>query len=377
MEATETPASLALDLGVSQKRIRDVLRDVYGTLPPGTSRWVLTEEMIAVVRDRMSGVSAAEWALEPGDTVRRRAIHDTYRGQQQGGISTPRSLGEVLIFTSPKQGAKYGYDRYEGLREDGTYSYTGEGQLGDMEWVRGNLAILRAGQEGSPIRLLVTDGTAATYVGSFTTADPAYRWETIPDVNGDDRAAIIFNLTPLEAESALLPAYGGGRSRDGSAATAHFGQAEANEVNAVESEWTVPEWSDVLVEPSDQVQVREGVVSRIEMKLQADFGRWLLSEGATPKRLSLAADGTRITPDFYVPSKGWIVEAKKSSGRIYVRGAIGQVLDYVHVARQSGYEVVPAILVPGRPQERLVALLRELEIKLIYRESNDGFVVAV
>ncbi len=80
----------------------------------------------------MAGTSSRKktWALEIGDVVRRRAIHEAYGGQQQGGISTPRATSDVLIFTDPEAGARYGYDEFEGLREDGSYAYTGEGQRG-------------------------------------------------------------------------------------------------------------------------------------------------------------------------------------------------------------------------------------------------------
>ncbi|WP_157487989.1 MULTISPECIES: hypothetical protein [unclassified Leifsonia] len=45
-----TPADLARDLGVSQKRIRDVLRAAYGKLRPPTTRWKLTADQANVVR---------------------------------------------------------------------------------------------------------------------------------------------------------------------------------------------------------------------------------------------------------------------------------------------------------------------------------------
>lgn len=54
------------------------------------------------------------------------------------GISTPRSIKEILIFTDPEAGVRYGYDKFEGLSEDGSYAYTGEGQPGDQVFLRGN-----------------------------------------------------------------------------------------------------------------------------------------------------------------------------------------------------------------------------------------------
>lgn len=45
-----TPAELARDLAVTPKRVRDILRARYGTLPAGEPRWHLTDEQIAHVR---------------------------------------------------------------------------------------------------------------------------------------------------------------------------------------------------------------------------------------------------------------------------------------------------------------------------------------
>lgn len=45
-----TPATLSRELHVDQRRIRDFLRQVYGTLVPPTTRWVLTPEQAEMVR---------------------------------------------------------------------------------------------------------------------------------------------------------------------------------------------------------------------------------------------------------------------------------------------------------------------------------------
>ncbi|HEY8591174.1 MAG TPA: SDR family NAD(P)-dependent oxidoreductase [Naasia sp.] len=47
-----TPADLSRELGVDQKRIRDHLREQYGTLPADETRWILTSEQAAGVRAR-------------------------------------------------------------------------------------------------------------------------------------------------------------------------------------------------------------------------------------------------------------------------------------------------------------------------------------
>jgi DNA-directed RNA polymerase sigma subunit (sigma70/sigma32) len=51
---SETPASLARELGISQKRIRDFLRKEYGKLKPFETRWQLDPGKAAAVRRNFS-----------------------------------------------------------------------------------------------------------------------------------------------------------------------------------------------------------------------------------------------------------------------------------------------------------------------------------
>ena len=75
---------------------------------------------------------------EVGRTYSRRGdIHGKFGGQQQGGISTPNGLPFIFLFTG-EMGEQYGYE--DGWSE-GAFMYVGEGQRGDMEFVRGNKAI--------------------------------------------------------------------------------------------------------------------------------------------------------------------------------------------------------------------------------------------
>lgn len=361
-----TPAQLSLELNVTQKRVREFLRAMYGPLPDGETRWQINEDQAQRVRERFNdelGSNPLGWLLEPGDTVRRRAIHAAYGGQRQGGISTPLSIPEIFIFTDPESGARYGYDMFEGLREDGTYAYTGEGQYGPHEFVRGNRALRDAAATGKIIRLFRTRGVFATYVGAFTTDVPIYAMETIPDADGIPREGIIFNLLPLDARVELLPAYGGelepADNRRNYAATPRT--------------WTPPEFSDLIVPGREQAQ-GERVVSRIEFELQSDFGAWLTASNTPPKRLPLRAANTLIEPDLFVPARGWIVEAKRSIARGHIRTAIGQVLDYVHIAAKAGLEATPVILLPGEPEADLLELMASLNITVVARH-DDGFVV--
>ncbi|RWR19955.1 hypothetical protein D8Y23_06835 [Microbacterium enclense] len=365
--ATITPAQLSIELQIPQKRIRDYLRSLYGTLPSEETRRQLTDQQADDVRARFSGAPEGEtrWLLEPGDTVRRRSMHVAYGGQQQGGISTPRNRPEILIFTDPEAGARFGYDRFEGLREDGSYAYTGEGQYGPQEFVRGNRALRDAERDGKTVRLFRTRGTLATYVGAFTTGSPTHTIETIPDADGNPRNGIIFNLLPLNARVDLLPAYGG-ELESAESPVSYVGTPRA---------WSPPEFTDVIV-PGMAQAPGERVTSRVEFELQAAFGEWLHTEGTPPARLPLRAGSTVIEPDMWVPGRNWIVEAKRSTARGHVRMAIGQFLDYAHVARKANLAALPVVLLPGPPEMDLRELMANLGITLVTR-TEDGFLVSL
>ncbi|OYV93262.1 MAG: HNH endonuclease, partial [Ferrovum sp. 37-45-19] len=81
---------------------------------------------------------------------RKEEIHGVYGGQSQGGISTPSKHAMVLVFTSDT-GKNYGYQ--DQFHPDGTFRYTGEGQVGDMEMLRGNAAIRDHQQAGKQLHL--------------------------------------------------------------------------------------------------------------------------------------------------------------------------------------------------------------------------------
>ncbi|KQN27373.1 hypothetical protein ASF00_13755 [Sphingomonas sp. Leaf34] len=141
--------------------------------------------------------------------VRRADIHAPYKGQQYGGISTPRAVPGIFLFTGHAAG-QIGYkDRTE---PDGTLRYTGEGQVGDMQMVSGNAAIRDHAANGKDLLLFRQEkrGGLVRFEGLFSCAG----WE-IERQNGRDgveRDAIVFHLVPLReleieaGDVALAPA---------------------------------------------------------------------------------------------------------------------------------------------------------------------------
>lgn len=69
---------------------------------------------------------------------RRNDIHAFYKGSWQGGICPSSKFPYIFIF-SGRSGKQHGYR--DGWDNPNVFSYTGEGQLGDMRFTKGNLAL--------------------------------------------------------------------------------------------------------------------------------------------------------------------------------------------------------------------------------------------
>ena len=125
---------------------------------------------------------------------RRDEIHKVYGGQEQGGISTPAGHPLIFLFTG-EAGHDYGYK--DGPDENGVFRYTGEGQVGDMEFTNGNRAIRDHVANGKDIHLFEKSypDRLVRYLGQYVCTD----WERGrgPDREGNDRELIIFHLVPL------------------------------------------------------------------------------------------------------------------------------------------------------------------------------------
>lgn len=127
--------------------------------------------------------------------IRHTDIHARYKGQEQGGISTPAEAPFVFLFTGDT-GEQYGYKDH--WTDDGVFLYTGEGQVGDMEFVRGNKAIRDHAEDGKDLLLFESlgKGKGVRFQGSFSCSS----WEAKsgPDKFGNPRKVIVFHLVPLE-----------------------------------------------------------------------------------------------------------------------------------------------------------------------------------
>jgi restriction system protein len=126
---------------------------------------------------------------------RQTDLHDKYGGNRQAGIAVCAEHPFIFLFTSPT-GDEFGYQ--DGWRSEDEYVYTGEGQLGDMEMTRGNLAIREHKADGRGLHLFkkVSSGRYG-YVGEFEyQSHEVVRGE---DGEGKAREVIRFVLSKVKA----------------------------------------------------------------------------------------------------------------------------------------------------------------------------------
>jgi 5-methylcytosine-specific restriction enzyme A len=124
----------------------------------------------------------------PNQVYKRSTIHDQYGGSRQSGISVAANYPYIFIF-SLQTGHQHGYkDQWE---NGDIFSYTGEGQIGDMQFIRGNLALrdhLRLGK-----RIFLFTEAQRSFVKFETELDLVdFDFYGGKDREGNDRTAIKF-----------------------------------------------------------------------------------------------------------------------------------------------------------------------------------------
>ncbi len=130
--------------------------------------------------------------FEIGRIYKRRAVQAEHGGQQQGGISTPKGRPYLLLFSGA--GQEYGYR--DGWDENRVFLYSGEGQVGDMDFTGGNKGIRDHAKDGKDLHLFeqVSAGKVR-YLGCFVCC--TWNFRQAKDKSGRARRAISFHLVPL------------------------------------------------------------------------------------------------------------------------------------------------------------------------------------
>lgn len=293
---------------------------------------------------------AIEWSIAIGEKIVRRDLHRVYGGSWYGGIEPSAKSSNVFLFTSESAGAQFGY-AFDGWHSDGTFRYTGDGQVGDQVMKGGNRAILDHIEQGRALRLFEKDGTSVIYVGEFELPDESYVLiDEAPDVKKEGlRSVFVFRLRPVgETWRGDLP-------------------------HAPEGEFAF----SVAIEKSnvdEYVQQRQSADLVTALRAEAGLvGRYIdwahRSTGATAERQAVpTAAGHVMYTDVYIRETRELIEAKASSSREHIRLALGQILDYARYVPHSSL----AILTPTRPAGEMIELLIAHGVGCIWETEKSG-----
>lgn len=119
---------------------------------------------------------------------RRGDIHAKYGGNWQSGICPSANFPYIFIF-SGKSGKQHGYE--DGWDNPSIFTYTGEGQVGDMQFTRGNLAIKDHLKNGKRVFLFESETKGfVKFISELSFFDVDY-FET-KDTSGQTRIGIKF-----------------------------------------------------------------------------------------------------------------------------------------------------------------------------------------
>jgi 5-methylcytosine-specific restriction protein A len=136
--------------------------------------------------------------------ARKKDIHLQFGGGFQSGISPSRVVDAIFLFTG-ESGEKYGYKDTQSVDESGNilFSYTGEGQIGDMVFTKGNKAVRDHSEAGRALHLFRSLGKrkSCEYLGEFVYA--SHEIKDGKDREGNDRKLIIFLLVSVKTAENL------------------------------------------------------------------------------------------------------------------------------------------------------------------------------
>lgn len=160
------------------------------------NEYTLTEQGEDIYQETKSseqGSEDAKVSFELNKQYARSDLHDEYGGNRQSGIAPVADYPVIFLFAG-SSGEYHGYE--DEFLSDGTFKYTGEGQEGDMEFIRGNRAIRNHQANDDELHLFWQEGEGMVrYLGQFEYV--SHEWVRLPDTHGDERDAIRFSLAPV------------------------------------------------------------------------------------------------------------------------------------------------------------------------------------
>ncbi|MDN4611926.1 hypothetical protein [Arthrobacter burdickii] len=304
---------------------------------------------------------ANEWGIPVGWTGTRKEIAAMYGGTRFGGMETPSTSPNVLLFSDPKVGRENGYE-FDGWSADGeVFSYTGMDRVGPQKMHKGNLALRDHKLNGKAVRLFGVSGKAAVgngqdriYLGEFAIDDDyPYSTEDAPGVDGVLRTVFVFHLRPV---GEILR-----REEDlSSKAAAPTDSGSASQVPL----------ENHAVEEFERAGTEAGTGKKREQDLVNVFQTILESRGHKLDRFKVYPKGSTMPlfTDIHDATEGILYEAKADATRNSVRAGLGQLLDYRRYVDGRPCR----LLLPAAPNGDLLELLAEHDIAAVWRVGDTS-----
>ncbi|MFE6807197.1 hypothetical protein ACFVEN_36920 [Streptomyces sp. NPDC057681] len=356
---------------------------------------------------------ASGHTILPGDVLTRAEIRAIFGGSPQGGICPSVTKRTVVLYSDPKEAALWGYQDGWLTEEDGlgpVYEYTGAGTKGDQTFAggrgAGNAAILSHTQRGRTLHLFVHAGKVRgsetkthRYVGMFAIDDelPFVPRQGI-GADGKPRNTIVFRLRPngkyeRTQNDALAPAPDTMASFVPRAVTIDMIQSAA----VTKGTFVAPDLRRVDISATLEAAakgklVRVGKVHTPEFQragseettvrqkkalLVESFAAHLESKGHSVGSFQIKVKGKTSTlrTDLFDATDHALYEAQGASDRDSARVALGRLLDYRRYVKQPDRPDRPdaVVLLPGRPDADIEALLRDYQASLVYRTADGAF----
>lgn len=301
------------------------------------------------------GLEDLSWDVAVGEEIKRTELHDKYGGGRFGGIEPSAKTPNVLLFTSA-YGSEFGYNFDQEL-EDGSFLYTGDGQVGHQDPDSGgNKAILEHREKGRSLRLFeeASKKTFVRYLGEFELGNQQPGYRVSPDREGNERKVLVFHLSPVGKTKIRTRL-----DKTKKSATVTFQEPEKNISHSHER----------------STQSSTTIATRREAQLQNRYFQFLKNKGKEvgTVQISIPESNAPLRADLVNKTDFQVIEVKAGVTRGYIREAIGQVLEYAYQLKRIRNESwTPLILLPGRPSEELVGFVKSLGIELVW-EEGEGF----
>jgi hypothetical protein len=223
-----------------------------------------------------------------------------------------------------------------------------------MEMTSLNKSLLNHEEDGRKVYLFQGIKGEVTFENEFV-VDKKYPYflTSSPDFLGNMRTAIVFRLKPVTKYSSGYP-------------KTEIKQPKKNIVREVPLEGGSGEVSKRKVNYESKPVKREALLVK-------DYNKYRKSKKLKELvRHEVQPSGSfrPLFTDGWASESSTLIEAKASTSRENIRMAIGQLLDYRRLIRSKVKVKRMAILVPSKPREDLIKLLKELKIKTIFKEKE-------